>query len=422
MIFSAKQTAYIKAPFDFTLDVAEGTPRSSKTTASVFRFARHLVISRDTNHLVCAFNAEQAYKLVMECDGFGLLYIFAGHCALKHDDNGDHLLIDTPSGSKRVYYKGGGKKDSASSIRGMSLGSVYFCEIDLLHPEMIQECFRRTYAAKDRWHIADLNPPAPMHPVIKDVFHVQNTRWTHWTIDDNPIITAARRKEIFETCRKSKYLLERDWYGRRTMPQGVIYAMFDLTAHVLHELPPGRYVEMFFAGDGGLNDATSVSCYVVSDVQNKYQLYRIANWYYSGHDTGTVMAMSTQAAHIANEFIPWCRNILHGRESDTLIDPACKALRAELEKLGQPTSGADNNARDVKGNRKGIEVGIEYLQSGINDGLFYVCDLEKYGAADFIREIGMYCLDNNGHPIDANNHAMDETRYAFNYFYKRYVI
>lgn len=420
--FSDKQMAFINAPFDYTLDVAEGTPRSSKTTACVFRFAKHLILSTDQNHLVTAFNAEQAYKLVMECDGFGLLHIFDGKCKLKHDDNGDHLEVETPTGLKRVYYKGGGKKDSEHSIRGLSLGSVYFCEIDLLHMDMIQECFRRTYAAHDRWHIADLNPPAPQHPVIKEVFHVQPTRWVHWTIDDNPIITPERKKEIFDVCKKSKYLLERDWYGRRTLPAGVIYDMFDINRHVKYSLPQMRPIEMYFAGDGGLNDATSVSCYVVYQGARGPELWRIANWYYSGHDTGQVMAMSVQARHLVNEFFPWCRDQLRMRESCIKIDPACKALREEIEQLGLMTEGADNNSHDIKGSKKGLAVGIEYLQSSMNDGRFFVCDLGKYGPTDFIREIGMYCLDNNGNPIDANNHAMDDTRYGHNRFYKNYVI
>ena len=130
----------------------------------------------------------------MDCDGFGLLHIFNGISRMKHDDFGDHLEIETMKGIKRVYYKGAGKADSHKSFTGMSLGSVYFCEINLLHIDAIQEAFRRTYASRIRWHIADLNPPAPSHPVISEVFNIQDTKWTHWTIDDNPIITPERKE------------------------------------------------------------------------------------------------------------------------------------------------------------------------------------------------------------------------------------
>ena len=108
-------------------------------------------------------------------------------------------------------------------------------------------------------------------------------------------------------------------------------------------------------------------------------------------------------------------------ESNVLIDPACKALRAELELVGLSSDRADNNGRDIKGSSKGIKVGIEYLQSAITDGRFRLVENERFGHADFLREIGLYCVDKNGEPVDAYNHAMDETRYANNYFYKTYV-
>lgn len=424
LIWSSKQREILSADYRHTLEVNEGTPRSGKTTVSVARFAWFVWNSPDTSHLVLAYNQEQAYKLVFECDGYGLTHIFGRLAQMKHDDSGDHLEIKTPNGIKKVYYKGAGKADSHKSFTGMSLGSVYFCEISLLHISSIQEALRRTYAAKIRWHIADLNPPAPNHPVISEVFEVQDTKWTHWTIDDNPIITEERKEEIRQTCLKNPYLYKRDWLGERCLPQGVIYSMFDYNKHILQRIPENEQkIEMFFSGDGGLSDATSIGCYVITRTQNgKYKLYRFANWYYSGNDTGIIKAMSVQAREICGTFIPWCRHALNLRESTIKIDPACKALRAELDLLGFYTEPADNNARDIKGSSKGIAVGIEYLQSSITDGRFFVVENENYGHMDFLKEIGMYCLDNKGNPIDAYNHAMDETRYAHNYFYKNYVL
>lgn len=128
------------------------------------------------------------------------------------------------NGGKKVYYKGAGKADSHKAFTGLSLGSVFFCEINLLHMNAIQEAFRRTMAAKIRWHIADLNPPAPNHPVIDEVFNVQDTDWQHWTPEDNPALTPERKREIYNTLIKNKYLFRRDWLGERVIPEGVIYA------------------------------------------------------------------------------------------------------------------------------------------------------------------------------------------------------
>lgn len=428
--WGAKQAELIMAPFDHAVDWLEGTPRSGKTTAGTMRFARHLIRSRDNIHLVTAYSAEQAYRLIMDGDGMGLLHIFSGHCRTSHDDSGAHLLVHLPDGGdKKVYWKGGGKADSHKAITGMSLGSVYFCEINLLHDNMIQECLRRTYAARDRWHIADLNPPSPADPVLKNVLDVQDCRFLHWTCADNPILTPQRLKEIETACRKSPFLYKRDWLGERVIPEGVIYWMFDPAKHVLDRLPDNmQIIEAFAAGDGGTTDATSIGFYlvcapaanVISPIHRvkpeQYRLFRAGNWRYDGGQ----MAMSDQAKRITGEFLPYMRRKYGVRESGIYIDPACKALRLEIEKFGLTTSGADNNGHDVRGSTKGLKCGVEMLQSSITDGHFFLIDDPQYGAEPFIKEAGLYCAGPDGNPVDAYNHSMDEARYASNYFLKSY--
>ncbi|HEM4424775.1 TPA: PBSX family phage terminase large subunit [Streptococcus suis] len=421
---SSKQKDIIRRPFNYELEVNEGTPRSGKTTAGHFRYARYLIQSEDENHLIAAYNQEQAYRLFIDGDGTGLMHIFDGNCQIKHDERGDHLLIHTPKGDKRVYYKGGGKVNSVGAITGMSLGSVVFCEINLLHMDFIQEAFRRTWAAKLRYHLADLNPPAPQHPVIKDVFDVQNTRWTHWTMDDNPILSEKRKQSIINGLKKNPYLYKRDVLGQRVMPQGVIYGLFDMDKNIKETLI-GEPIEMYFTGDGGQSDATSMACNIVTRVREdgkvKFRLNRVAHYYHSGADTGQVKAMSTYAREL-KAFIYWCVKKYQLRYSDVFIDPACKALREELHAIGILTTGAPNNAHDVSSKAKGIEVGIERGQTLISDGDFYLVNHkeEEYDHYHFLKELGLYSRDDKGKPIDANNHAMDEFRYSVNVFVGRY--
>lgn len=420
-----KQADMIMMPYDHALDWLEGTPRSGKTTAGTMRFARHLIRSRDNIHLVTAYSAEQAFRLIMDGDGMGLLHIFKGQCRTSHDDSGAHLLIRMPDGSeKKVYWKGGGKANSHKAITGMSLGSVYFCEINLLHEDMVQECFRRTYAAKDRWHIADLNPPSPADPCIKNVLQVQDSRFIHWRCEDNPVLTPERLAEIETACKKSPFLYKRDWLGERCIPEGVIYWMFDPQKHILQRLPENlTMVEAFAAGDGGTTDATSIGFYIAGFIggqydpgPKEYRLYRVGCWRYDGGQ----MAMSDQARHIVGEFLPYMRQKYRMRESGIYIDPACKALRLEIEKLGLITNGADNNAHDIRGSTKGLKVGVEMLQSAIHDGRFFLVEDERYGTESFVKEAGLYCADDKGSPVDAYNHSMDEARYASNHFLKQY--
>ena len=372
--------------------------------------------------MVAAYNHEQAYRLFIDGDGTGLMHIFGDLCRLRHDDHGDHLEIHTPNGIKRVYYKGGAKINSVGAITGMSLGSVAYTEINLLNMKFIQETFRRTFAAQDRYHIGDMNPPAPQHPIFTEVFEVYNARLSKWLMKDNPIISEERRTELYNQMKNNPYLLARDWYGERVMPQGVIYSMFDTGKHTMQKIK-GRPLEMYFTADGGQSDATSCACNVISyDTDNKkYILQRVAHYYHSGADTGEIKSMSKYAKDI-KAFMEYCINYVGLQPTYTFVDPACKSLREELHDLGIQTDGADNNARDAKRKGGGIEVGIERTQNLIDSGHFYIVENDRYDHYNFVKEVGMYVRNDNGDPVDAFNHSMDELRYSVNYFYRRYIL
>ena len=416
-----KQKKIIARPFTHTLEVNEGTPRSSKTTAGHFRYARYLLETEDQNHLVAAYNMEQAIRLFGEGDGTGLFHIFEGFYDLKNDDMGYYMELHTPKGIRNIFFKGGGKANSVGAITGMSLGSVVFCEINLLHMDFIQECFRRTFAAKNRYHLADLNPPSPNHPVIKKVFEVQDMYWEHWTPNDNPILSEKRKEEIRNVLKKNPYLYKRDWLGQRTIAQGVIYSMFSDEQNILENIP-GKPIEMFFTADGGQSDATSCACNIVVYDEGKYKLCRVAHYYHSGKKERETKAMSTYAKEI-KAFMKHCINKYKTVPyTDIFVDPACLSLREELHLLNIQTRKADNNAHDKVKSSVGIEVGIERLQNMMSERLFLLIkDDDNYHHNNFLSELEMYIRLDNGKPIDDFNHSLDECRYSNNYFFKKYI-
>ena len=101
--------------------------------------------------------------------------------------------------------------------------------------------------------------------------------------------------------------------------------------------------------------------------------------------------------------------------------PYAGEMILELDKLGYMTSKADNNAHEIRGTSKGLMVGIEMLQSGLTDGRLFFVDDEQYGMEPILKEIGLYCMDQHGNPVDAYNHAMDSLRYGYNKFRKGYL-
>lgn len=425
--FSQKQIDNIKA--DITgveFEMNEGTIRSGKTMSDIFKMARIYAASPDRDHLVLAYNQEQAYRMFIDGEGFGLMNIFKRNAEIRHNENGDHLWIKFPNGEKRIYYKGGGKVNSVGSITGMSFGTVAFLEYNLLNKEVISESFRRTLASGMRFHLGEQNPPAPNHPNLELLAQFEKTdtyRFRHWRPTDNPILTGERLAMWKLQTETSDYLYKRDWLGQRVMPEGVIYSMFDTEKHSAKQLK-GKVIESFFTADGGQSDATTCAFNVVTFYEGRYYLYRMANFYHSGADTGVTKAMSEYAKDII-KFIQWSKDKWPTLPNYSwfFVDPACKSLREELRLLGIVTTKADNNTSDkVTSNGTKLEVGIERMQNAFSKGVFFLFEIEgKYDHYNFIKELGMYVRNDNGYPVDKNNHAMDECRYAINYFTKRYV-
>lgn len=244
-------------------------------------------------------------------------------------------------------------------------------------------------------------------------------------MSDNPVMSKQRLKGMEEQLKRNPYLYKRDWLGLRVMPQGVIYSMFD-DKEMTDQTLVGEPVEMFFAGDAGQNDATTLSCNIVTRVVDgdgaRFVLNRVANYYHSGTETGETKAMSTYAEEL-RQFINWCHQKYQLYYSNIVIDPAVKTLRAELERLGIMSSPANNNGNEKVGSVRGIEVGTERLQNLMTNQQFRLVEpnSDLYSHYHFIKELGMYVRDENtGKPVDMNNHAMDEARYAANYFTSRY--
>lgn len=428
IVFSDKQLESIRQETKYiTFELQEGTPRSGKTTADIFKMAAFYSATPDKNHLVTAYNQEQAFRMFMDGDGFGLMHIFSGCSNIKHDEHGDHLALYAPNGLKKIYYKGGGKVNSVGAITGMSLGSVTFLEFNLLNREFIQECFRRTFASKWRYHLGEQNPPAPNHPNLEELKRFEDTGrylFRHWTPNDNPALTVERKAELKKELSASEYLYNRDWLGLRVMPEGVIYSMFDNNKHVARSID-GKVIETFYTADGGQGDATTCSFWSAVFKAGKYYLYRLADYYHSGTETGNVKAMSVYAKEI-KAFHIWCMETWPKlpKHEWFFVDPACKSLREELHMVGINTDKADNNSRDmVSSNGLKIEVGIERMQSLLTDGLFLLLERPdgKYDHYHFIKELGMYVRNDNGRPVDKNNHTLDSARYAVNYFYRNFI-
>lgn len=237
-LFSEKHRKYMKQAYTSTVNVAEGAVRAGKTIDNVFVFAALLETSPDKFHLATGSTLGNAKLNIGDCNGLGLEHIFGKRCRFIKYRGNEALSVDTKNGEKIIIFAGGKNSDSYKRIRGNSYGMWIATEINLHSPIFIEEAMNRQLAARDRRIFWDLNPSSPKSHIY--VTHLDRYaekvrsgevgenfyNYAHFTIFDNPTISAARLKEIVAQYDKSTIWYRRDILGERCAAEGLVYRTF----------------------------------------------------------------------------------------------------------------------------------------------------------------------------------------------------
>lgn len=238
--WSEKHKDYIRRATECSMNIAEGSVRSGKTTDNVFCFAHDLKRSKDKLHLATASTQSTAKIIIGDCDGYGLEHIFRGQCKWGKYKGNECLKIkgiDTGYKEKIVLFCGGAKADSYKKFRGMSIGLWIATEINLHHPDTIREAQRRQINADIKRFYWDLNPDSPNAEIYKNFIDVYQRKSEVGSLKGGfNLITF----NIFDNINLSKENLENEiskyepntvWYrrdilGERCTAEGLVFPDF----------------------------------------------------------------------------------------------------------------------------------------------------------------------------------------------------
>lgn len=248
---------FIMRSLQYEVNIAEGSVRSSKTTAILDAFKINLDKTPHKLHLAMATNAGLAQVLFFENDGFGLMYNpeWAGRIKQGLYKGFSALYITTNDGREKVVVAIGGETSvSYKTFRGMTLGSVIASEINLLHIETLKEIKKRTLGRSYRRLFFDLNPTAPSHIVYKwlEEFPIRNE--IHMTLEDNPIYTPQQIQEIAAEFPKGSIEYKRYILGLRVAGEGKIYTVSDHNI-IRDRIDPNKYCRFMISGDTGMESS-----------------------------------------------------------------------------------------------------------------------------------------------------------------------
>ena len=184
------------------LTVWEGSVRSMKTVTSLKAFLDYVISYPVNNSRFIMTGATQGsiYRNCIENE-FGIIALSGGLLVEKVDKNNAKYLALLGT-RKKIYYFGGDNVACYKPRRGATYAGWYADEINNHHKNTIIECFNRTAVSLDRRNFWTLNPDAPSHWIYTDYIdkflqeQVPGYRWFHFTLDDNPAITAERKAEL----------------------------------------------------------------------------------------------------------------------------------------------------------------------------------------------------------------------------------
>lgn len=276
--WSDKHKEYMRKTQHCSMNIAEGSIRSGKTTDNIFCFAHDLKKSKDKLHLATASTQPTAKLIIGDCDGYGLEHIFRGQCRWGKYKGNECLIIcgkDTGYKERVVLFCGGAKADSYKKFRGMSIGLWIATEINLHHSDTIREAQRRQINADIKRFYWDLNPESPHAEIYREFIDVYDEKSKNGELKGGfNLITF----NIFDNINLSKDNLEAEiskyqvgtvWYnrdilGQRCTAEGIIFPEFanDPTQWMINasDVPKRfEYVEVGF-DIGGNGSAYALTC------------------------------------------------------------------------------------------------------------------------------------------------------------------
>lgn len=393
--FSKKQLAVLtwwcgKAAKSFDAIICDGAVRSGKTLCTSLSFVSWAT-SRGTGetYAICGKTVTSLKRNVIT----PLLEVLADLgfvCREKHTEN--YIEICFGSISNRFYLFGGKDEGSASLIQGITLSGVLLDEVALMPRSFVEQALARCSKNGSRlWF--NCNPEHPYHWFYNEWIKKakeKNALYLHFTMDDNPSLSDSikeRYKRLYSGVFYDRFIL-----GKWAAQTGLVYPMFDKTAHIVNNPP---HCERFFIScDYGTVNPSSFGLWGYSDGC----WYRLAEYYYDSKKHG---ALRTDEEHYAQlERLAQNKNI-----EAVIADPSAASFMECIRRHGKFS---------VIPAKNDVLSGIRRVGDALRDKKLLFSDK----CVDSLREFSLYCWDENAvgdRPKKENDHAMDDIRYFVNH-------
>ena len=395
-LLSPKQIEFIRNSIS-KWNIADGSVRSGKTVATLFRFMHAVDQCADSDIWMVGHSSDTIYqnaiRLLFESPTFA---IYKPYCTWA-------------SGKRQLKYKDktigtlGAKDEGAiGSFQGKTF-SLCYCDEMTLYPESIIDMIDTRLSKPHSMGFASMNPSHPSHKIKKWIDKADegdpNYYSLHFTLDDNPYVDSAYKQRIRDSL--SGIFYKRNYLGLWCLAEGAIYDFFDKKIHVVNR--PPRAAEYWIAGiDYG--QIHPFVCLLIGVSTGKYDQSGKCMWvekeYFwdsSPSAKGRQKTNSEFAEDVSNFLEPYAVKAIY-------MDPSAEAFHLELRKRGMHVVHANNDVLN----------GLTYTASEMAKGNLFICQ----ECTNTIRQVEGYVWDpkaaarGDDAPVKVSDDACDALRYA----------
>lgn len=380
--FSSKQLFSIKES-NSSLNIWEGSIRSGKTHASLWRFVDEASRGPTGDFAIITRTYDSFERNILP----ELQKIMGNH--VRYFRGKRQLFIK----QRKCHVITADDASAEAKIRGCTLAGAYVDEVTII-PENVFIMLLGRLSIEGSKLFGTTNPDSPYHWFKLWMDGNPDLKSFQFVMDDNPSMT-KERKDFYR--RQFKGL----WYqrfieGRWVQAEGAIYDFFDEKIHTI-DFPLSSATSYIVGIDYG---TTNPCAFVLIGINlHKYPNIWVEDEYYYN-------SRVRQRQKTDGEYAEDLRGFIENRAiAGIYLDPSAASFRAELIRAGiDNIIDADNEVID----------GIRFVAKLLSNGTFKICRKCR----NLIAEFQSYVWDEKSiksgidKPKKENDHALDALRYA----------
>lgn len=350
-IGTKKTSKWIRKSFSYRFNILVGSVRSGKDYNTTIAFIEAVKAIDYDLFLIGAVDVKNAMRITGR-----YILEYLGPLAKKT------IYMEAPAISfkyngmtKIIIFAGGRNQGSDAGIQGLTVGAVYFTEINLLNEDFINQAIKRTSSFKNARIFGTMNPRGKKHWFrvrFLDVWQRYQDEHPdkHWlnidtlTLFDNPILDKEIIDQVKASYDPNTVAYKRDILAMEVDPEGALYTIRDYNEIDIYINNYSRYITLLDLGESLSATAFTLAAPYYDKERNQWELHILKEYHHLNNNLNDLQKKSP--LNYIDDYITFIKEAIElfkGKHPEKILfdgtDQVFRDIQKELRQnnLGQHT-------------------------------------------------------------------------------------